>query len=161
YIDESVKGASSSAKPTDKSAPSKTAASPSSNAPKAATAAKASEPRVMPSAARALAQSGLSTADVEPTGPGGRVLKEDVQRRIDRGAKTQRADETITEAPTTPSIGRPVVSAADERPKSAAGNREEEVVPMTPMRRRIAARLVEAQNTAALLTTFNEIDMSA
>jgi len=53
------------------------------------------------------------------------------------------------------------------RPKPAApgtssrGEREEEVVPMSPIRRRIAERLVEAQQTAALLTTFNEIDMSA
>ncbi len=41
------------------------------------------------------------------------------------------------------------------------GGREEEVVPMSPIRRRIAQRLVEAQQNAALLTTFNEIDMSA
>ena len=48
-------------------------------------------------------------------------------------------------------------------PLAAAGHgsREEETVPMSPIRRRIAQRLVEAQHTAALLTTFNEIDMSA
>ena len=44
---------------------------------------------------------------------------------------------------------------------SPANGREEQVVPMTPIRRRIAERLVEAQKSAALLTTFNEIDMSA
>lgn len=44
---------------------------------------------------------------------------------------------------------------------SEVGGREEQIVPMTPIRRRIAARLVEAQKSAALLTTFNEIDMSA
>jgi 2-oxoglutarate dehydrogenase E2 component (dihydrolipoamide succinyltransferase) len=91
----------------------------------------------MPAAARELAQRGLSADDVEATGPGGRVLKEDVQRATSAPAK-----------------------AAAERP-SAAGGREEEVVPMTPLRRRIAERLVEAQATAALLTTFNEVDMSA
>src|SRR5262245_55281684 len=44
---------------------------------------------------------------------------------------------------------------------SRPSNREEQVVPMTPIRRRIAERLVEAQKSAALLTTFNQVDMSA
>jgi 2-oxoglutarate dehydrogenase E2 component (dihydrolipoamide succinyltransferase) len=76
------------------------------------------------------------------------MLKEDVQRRIDLGAKP---------------LATPVAMPAESPAKSAGGaaNREEEVVPMTPMRKRIAERLVSAQNTAALLTTFNEIDMSA
>jgi 2-oxoglutarate dehydrogenase E2 component (dihydrolipoamide succinyltransferase) len=47
------------------------------------------------------------------------------------------------------------------QPKVAPGTREERVIPMTPIRRRIAERLVEAQKSAALLTTFNEIDMTA
>jgi 2-oxoglutarate dehydrogenase E2 component (dihydrolipoamide succinyltransferase) len=123
----------------------------STSAPKsiAATKSGSSESvRVMPSAARALAQSGLAPEDVEPSGPGGRMLKEDVQRRIDLGAKP---------------LATPVAMPAESPAKSAGGaaNREEEVVPMTPMRKRIAERLVSAQNTAALLTTFNEIDMSA
>jgi 2-oxoglutarate dehydrogenase E2 component (dihydrolipoamide succinyltransferase) len=104
--------------------------------------------RVMPSAARALSQAGLSPADVEATGPGGRVLKEDVQRRIELGAKP---------------LATPIAMPAETPGKSASGpgNREDEIVPMTPMRKRIAERLVSAQNTAALLTTFNEIDMAA
>src|SRR5690606_19921371 len=52
-------------------------------------------------------------------------------------------------------------AAAPTSSQPAAGYREEEVVPMTTMRRRIAERLVEAQQTAAMLTTFNEVDMSA
>jgi len=125
--------------------------SASISAPKsiAATKSGASEAvRVMPSAARALAQSGLAPEDVEPSGPGGRMLKEDVQRRIDLGAKP---------------LPTPVAMPAETQAKAPGGaaNREEEVVPMTPMRKRIAERLVSAQNTAALLTTFNEIDMSA
>jgi 2-oxoglutarate dehydrogenase E2 component (dihydrolipoamide succinyltransferase) len=212
YIDETANGAGSSAKPGagDKSrsssdtkpraSPDKAARAPAdtapTSAPKASNASKTSEPRVMPSAARALAQANLSVDDVEATGPGGRVLKEDVQRRVERGG-AQRAPENtdenasepqsasaassappIANAPSArsaapprsaPSIGRPVLTSAstsaagssDARAASSAAGREEEVVPMTPMRRRIAARLVEAQNTAALLTTFNEIDMSA
>ena len=101
-------------------------------------APKASEPRVMPSARRALHEKGISAAQVEPSGPGGRILKEDVERS------------SATPAPKVP------VQAA-----KSAGEREEQVVPMTPMRKRIAERLVQAQATAALLTTFNEIDMTA
>jgi 2-oxoglutarate dehydrogenase E2 component (dihydrolipoamide succinyltransferase) len=88
-------------------------------------------PRVMPAARRVLAERGLQPEQVTPTGPGGRILKEDV-------------------------VGRP--------PRAAAGppaGSDEEIVPMSLLRRRIAERLVEAQRTAALLTTFNEIDMSA
>ena len=100
--------------------------------PAAATEAKA-QARVMPAAERALADRGLSAAQVEATGPGGRLLKEDVLRH-----------EVRAPAPAVP-----------------AGDREEEIVAMTPMRKRIAERLVESQQNAALLTTFNEIDMSA
>ncbi|MBL8861548.1 MAG: 2-oxo acid dehydrogenase subunit E2, partial [Planctomycetes bacterium] len=99
----------------------------------------ARETVVMPAAARALATGGVDPATVTPTGPGGRLLKEDVQRAA--------------------SQAKPAAAAVP--PRSAGGTREEEVVPMTPLRRRIAERLVEAQSTAALLTTFNEIDMSA
>jgi 2-oxoglutarate dehydrogenase E2 component (dihydrolipoamide succinyltransferase) len=51
--------------------------------------------------------------------------------------------------------------APDPAPVPVASGREEQIVPMTPIRKRIAERLVEAKNTAALLTTFNEVDMSA
>ena len=99
----------------------------------------AEEPRVMPAAQRVLAERGLRAEDVKATGPGGRLLKEDVLHH---------AEESAAE-PTVPSA-----------PKSAAG-REEEVVPMTRLRRTLAERLVQAQHNAALLTTVNEIDMSA
>ena len=95
---------------------------------------------VMPAAARALATEGVDAADVRATGPGGRMLKEDVQRAA--------AAPQQTEVPDAP-MPRP------------AGARDEEVVPMSMLRRRIADNLVKAQQTAALLTTFNEIDMSA
>ncbi|HUR27243.1 MAG TPA: 2-oxoglutarate dehydrogenase complex dihydrolipoyllysine-residue succinyltransferase [Planctomycetota bacterium] len=92
---------------------------------------------VMPAAARALATSGVDVAKVQATGPGGRILKEDVERAAQAPSKAPAPD-----------------SSTD------GGEREEELVPMTPLRKRIAQRLVEAQNTAAILTTFNEIDMS-
>lgn len=139
-------GAAPAAKPA-KDAPTKDAAKeatkPAAKTPEASKpASNSAEARVMPAAARELAQSGLSAKDVTATGPGGRLLKEDVQR----GAAERAAQ---------PSQASKVASSSS----AAAGSRDEEVVPMTPLRKRIAQRLVEAQSTAALLTTFNEIDM--
>jgi 2-oxoglutarate dehydrogenase E2 component (dihydrolipoamide succinyltransferase) len=97
----------------------------------------------MPSAERLMGQHGIAPGDVPASGPGGRVLKEDVLEHLAR----------------KPEPGRP-------HPEPGAGDPEaepsatEEAVPMSPLRLRVAERLKEAQNTAALLTTFNEIDMS-
>ncbi len=103
-----------------------------------APAASKDDAKVMPAAQRAMADQGLSPAQVKGSGPGGRILKEDVQRVAAQAAQPA--------APT---------------PQPQNGERQEEAVPMSPLRRRIAQRLVEAQHTAALLTTFNEADMSA
>jgi len=102
------------------------------------------EPRVMPAAARLLEEHGLQADQVKATGPGGRLLKEDVQRHV--------------ESPPQP---EPAKSAPPKPKRTPSADREEEHVPLSPIRRRIASRLVEAQQNAALLTTFNEIDMSA
>ncbi|MBD3222463.1 2-oxoglutarate dehydrogenase complex dihydrolipoyllysine-residue succinyltransferase [bacterium] len=103
---------------------------------------------VMPSARRVADQAGVDAGTIAGSGPGGRVLKEDAQR----AAETPRApaDEPARPTPPTPPPPRP-----------STGSREETVTPMSPIRRRIAERLVASQHTAALLTTFNEIDMSA
>ena len=100
-------------------------------------------------AAVALAERGLRPEDVHATGPGGRILKEDVARAPERAAAA------------TPPRDATVAPAAAPSAAAPAGTREEEVVPMSPLRRRVAERLVAAQHTAALLTTFNEVDMSA
>jgi 2-oxoglutarate dehydrogenase E2 component (dihydrolipoamide succinyltransferase) len=162
YIDESVKGKSPAPKPGNE--PAKGAGVKSAESKSATPKKGVDEPRVMPAAARVLAQSGLTARDVEATGPGARMLKEDVQRRIEAGAKPL----VTPPAPTKTPPSAPPAAATQAAPTPAApatatpgGNREEEVVPLTPMRKRIAERLVEAQNTAALLTTFNEIDMTA
>ena len=123
-------------------------AAPPKPAAPAPTTARAAEPRVMPSARRALAENDLDVADVAPSGPGGRVLKEDV---LDRLASRPGAGATGT--PAMPRGAAPPARSSD-------AERVEEAVPMSPMRLRIAERLKEAQNTAALLTTFNEIDMT-
>ncbi|MCC7173094.1 MAG: 2-oxoglutarate dehydrogenase complex dihydrolipoyllysine-residue succinyltransferase [Planctomycetes bacterium] len=126
----------------------------------------AGEVRVMPAAKRALAESGLAASAVTPTGPGGRMLKEDVERAA--RAATQTPSSAAPAAPSGASGAAPraVPAAASATPAPAAprspcGTRDEEVVPMTPLRKRIAQRLVEAQANAAILTTFNEVDMGA
>jgi len=103
---------------------------------------------VMPAAARMLAEHGLSPEQVKATGPGGRLLKEDVERHIS-GEKTSR-----------PSSGRELAQRPAQTFAASSGDRTEKAVSMSPIRKRIAERLVEAQQNAALLTTFNEIDMS-
>ncbi len=102
--------------------------------------------RLMPAARRILAERGLKPEEVPATGPGGRLLKEDALSYLER-VEESKAEQPTGEKKTLTSPDSDV--------------REEEVVPMSPLRRRIAERLVEAQQTAALLTTFNEIDMTA
>ena len=112
-----------------KPAPAAAAAAPAASAP-AAAAPKAAG-HVMPAAERLMAENKLPAGSVAGSGPGGRVLKEDVIRTVNSG------------------------------PVSVGGSRETRSVPLSPIRQTIARRLVEAQHTAALLTTFNEVDMSA
>lgn len=107
-------------------------------------------PRVMPAAQRLLAEEGLRAEHVKATGPGGRLLKEDVLRHVEENKPKDNEAKPVE------------TTATAVTPKPApSGGREEEVVPMTRLRRTVAERLVEAQRTAAMLTTFNEIDMSA
>lgn len=99
--------------------------------PAAEPAGTPSAPAVMPAAERVMAENKIPKSSVQGTGPGGRVLKEDVVRRMKDGTS------------------------------GMSGSRETKDVPLSPIRRTIAARLVDAQQTAALLTTFNEVDMHA
>ena len=94
-----------------------------------------------PAAKKLAAEKGLELADIEGTGPKGNVTKGDVQ-------KAQKP------------AGQPAPAARAPMPGAAPTGREERVK-MTRLRKRIAERLKEAQNTAAMLTTFNEVDMSA
>jgi len=154
YLEEVVAGASKPATPAPTAPAARSAAAPQG----AATGG-----HVMPAAARAAATSGVDAAQIAGSGPGGRVLKEDVQRAAaSSGAAAKSA------APASSAVATSAAAAAggqaSARPAAAAaprGSRDEEVVPMTTLRRRIAQNLVEAQSNAALLTTFNEIDMSA
>lgn len=128
------------------------AVAPTATAPASATSADA--PRVMPAAAAALAANGLVPSQVTATGPGGRILKEDVQRQVAASAAAPAPTAII---PPKPAETKP---AAKPAVITRAGERSERRQAMSPIRKRIASRLVEAQHNAALLTTFNEVDMS-
>ncbi|AQQ67092.1 dihydrolipoamide succinyltransferase [Microbulbifer agarilyticus] len=115
------------------------AAPAAAEAPAAAAPAAAGEKIAMPSAKKMAAEKGVDLAGVEGTGKGGRVLKEDVMK-----------------AGTAPAAAAPAAAAQVE---VAAGERVEKRVPMTRMRKRIAERLLDASQSTAMLTTFNEVNM--
>lgn len=119
---------------------------------------------VMPAAQRMMVQEGISPNQVQATGPGDRTLKEDVQRAVQERAQSAPKVQPLAPAAARGSERGQVVLADVHRTVPAdlttGYPREEEYVVMSPIRRRIAERLVEVQQTAALLTTFNEIDMS-
>ncbi|WP_432799161.1 2-oxoglutarate dehydrogenase complex dihydrolipoyllysine-residue succinyltransferase [Poriferisphaera sp. WC338] len=118
------------------------------------------DPKVMPAAQRLLDMYGLQAADVEASGPGGRILKEDVERHIAWRRPAETAGNGAAQVFTPQPSAAPAITDMVVRELSKEPGREEELVPMSPMRKRIAERLVQAQQTGALLTTFNEIDMT-
>jgi len=145
--------------PQAKKAPEATPAK--AEAPKPAPAAPAaqteSEGPLSPAVRKLLAENDIEPEEVKGTGKGGRVTKEDVLRVIEGGKKAPPAAAAKPEAPRE---AEPSASARRAPTPPPAGG-DVERVPMTRLRKRIAERLVEAQRTAAILTTFNEIDMSA
>ncbi len=106
-----------------------------------------------PAARKLAAEKGLDLAAVPATGPKGNVTKGDVVTALAEAALSAAETPVLSEA-TAPA------AAAAPAPAARAGGREERVR-MTRLRKRIAERLKEAQNTAAMLTTFNEVDMTA
>ncbi|WGV17891.1 2-oxoglutarate dehydrogenase complex dihydrolipoyllysine-residue succinyltransferase [Fuscovulum ytuae] len=103
-----------------------------------------------PAAKKAMAEAGLSRDQVQATGRDGRVMKEDVARTVAGAAGAAAA--AVAPAPAPAAIPRAPVPADDAA--------REERVKMTRLRQTIARRLKDAQNTAAMLTTYNEVDMS-
>jgi 2-oxoglutarate dehydrogenase E2 component (dihydrolipoamide succinyltransferase) len=126
-----------------------------------ATVAKAPEKPLAPSVRRLVEENKLTPSEIPATGKDGRLTKGDVLQAI---ATPQPAAPPVPAAPAAPvvpprpaAVPSPVVPPAAPR---AAGAREQRVR-MTRLRKRIAERLKQAQNQAAMLTTFNEVDMSA
>ena len=113
----------------------------------ASSTAKASSVEDAPAAKKAMAEAGLKPGTVQGTGRDGRVMKEDVTRAV---AATAQAPTATVQAP-----------AAPRAPVMASDAAREERVKMTRLRQTIARRLKDSQNSAAMLTTYNEVDMSA
>ena len=128
------------------SAPAAVAPAPAVAAQAAAPAAAAQDAILSPAARKIAEESGLNPNSIAGTGKGGRVTKED--------AVAAAAAKAAAPAP----VAKPAAPAV-EAPMFAAGDRAEKRVPMTRLRAKIAERLVEAQSSMAMLTTFNEVDM--
>jgi 2-oxoglutarate dehydrogenase E2 component (dihydrolipoamide succinyltransferase) len=134
---------------------------PAAAAPAAVAAAPAGDGgslRAPPSARRLLAETGIAPSEVKGTGRGGRISTQDVVRALEEREQREVPVETRAPAPAPVPVSSPGPSAP--APVTVLDGARERVVPMSPLRRTVAKRLVEAQATAAILTTFNEVDMS-
>ena len=162
---EAAEGASASA---PAAAPAASAPAPAAAAPATAQAAAAPAPAasvkqtpaaeafLSPAVRRVVTEEGLDVAGVEGTGPHGRLTKGDVLDLAQHKAAKA--------APAAAPAATAAATAAAPAPRPAPlgdGGALEERVPMSRLRQVIARRLVEAQHTAAILTTFNEVDMTA
>jgi 2-oxoglutarate dehydrogenase E2 component (dihydrolipoamide succinyltransferase) len=136
------------AKPAAAAAPAAKAAEPPKPAPAPAAAPSGDKP-VAPSVRRIASETGVDPAGVAGTGKDGRVTKGDMLAEIERAASRP-----------TP-VAQPAAAIQVRAPSPADDAAREERVKMTRLRQTIARRLKDAQNTAAMLTTFNEVDMSA
>ncbi|AGB72727.1 MULTISPECIES: 2-oxoglutarate dehydrogenase complex dihydrolipoyllysine-residue succinyltransferase [Rhizobium] len=142
-------GNGAAAAPAQAAAPAAAAPAPAAAAPVAAPAASApaSSMPPAPAAGKLLAENNLSADQVEGSGKRGQVLKGDVIAAVAKAASAPAA------APATPVAARAPTAVEDVS--------REERVKMTRLRQTIAKRLKDAQNTAAMLTTYNEVDMKA
>ncbi|MRH78316.1 2-oxoglutarate dehydrogenase complex dihydrolipoyllysine-residue succinyltransferase [Spiribacter sp. C176] len=138
------------------------AAAPAAAQPAAATeapAADAAMPSLSPAVRNLVEEHGLDARQIPPTGRNGRLLKEDVLNFLKSNESAPAAAAPEAAPAPAPSAEQPKKAAAPAAAAMPAGDREERRVPMTRLRQRIAERLVEAQQTAAMLTTFNEVNM--
>jgi len=150
-VDESGAGAVSKPAAQPATPPPVAASQPQPAAPpqESAAAAAPADDRVTPVARRMAEEQHIDLSQVLPKSAGSRITKEDVERYL-----ASQSQPAARPAPAAPSPAPRPSSAAD-------GNRREERIRMSRRRRTIAQRLVEVQHTAAMLTTFNEIDMTA
>jgi 2-oxoglutarate dehydrogenase E2 component (dihydrolipoamide succinyltransferase) len=145
-IKEGASAAAAKPAPAPATPAAKPAEAPKAAAPAPAPAAKTGDMPAPPSVRKLAAESGVDPAKVDGSGVRGQVTKGDMLAAIERAAA----------APTP--VAAPVQMRA---PSPADDQSREERVPMTRLRQTIARRLKDAQNTAAMLTTYNEVDMSA
>lgn len=129
-------------------APAAAAPAAAAAAPAAAPAAGGEDPIAAPAARQLAEENGINLASIKGTGKDGRVTKEDVVAAVEAKKNAPAAAPAKAAAP------------AAAAPVFAAGDRTEKRVPMTRVRATVAKRLVEAQSNMAMLTTFNEVDMT-
>ncbi len=140
----SIEGGSGAA-----AAPAAPVAAASAPVAPAVAAEDAGDLTLSPSVRRLVLEHGLDPTKIKGTGKDGRLTKDDVMAAVSAGTATAKAE------------AAPVVAASAPVVASAASARAEERVRMTRLRQTVAKRLKEAQNTAAMLTTFNDVDMTA
>jgi 2-oxoglutarate dehydrogenase E2 component (dihydrolipoamide succinyltransferase) len=152
-IDTDGKGAQDAAPATSASM----SRAPGAAAPAPAPAATSPPPAAgaLPAARKMMAEQGIRAAEVSGTGRGGRITKADVQSAVEAKADSAKpaAPQPVAEPP------RPPAPPSVQLPADL-GARPEQRVPMSRLRQRVAERLVQSQSTAAILTTFNEVNMA-
>jgi len=162
HITAGATGAAASAPAAEKAAPAPAAPTPAPEAPRpAAPAAPVAAPvaassgpaEILPAAQKLIDENNLNAANMRGTGKDGRITKGDVLEALENGGSSPAAAAPAAAPVTAATPAAPV--AAGARPEAA----REERVKMTRLRKSIAARLKDAQNTAAMLTTYNEVDL--
>jgi 2-oxoglutarate dehydrogenase E2 component (dihydrolipoamide succinyltransferase) len=133
------------------------------------TASKAED--LSPAVRRVVAETGVDASTIKGTGPGGRITKEDAESAASKsggnGAKAAAAQPSVTTQPTAAASATPAATPPAKPAELAAVGgmtgfdaNGQKRIPMSKMRIRIAQTLVQAQQTAAILTTFNEVDLN-
>ena len=135
-----IRPGNSSGKPTEEKSQAKEA-TPAQRA--TASLEEESNDALSPAIRRLIAEHDLDAAAIKGSGVGGRITREDVEAHLANGKKAD----------------KPAAAAVEAAPQPALSNRSEKRVPMTRLRKRVAERLLEAKNSTAMLTTFNEINM--
>jgi 2-oxoglutarate dehydrogenase E2 component (dihydrolipoamide succinyltransferase) len=152
HIGDTIATIDESGKPTAPAAAAAPPPKPAVAQAKPQATPKGNDEDLSPAVRRMIEENHLNPKDVTGTGPGGRILKEDVIRHLDEQNETDRTSDTDSAA-AAPLV---VPSPSSAPPATVGGVRRE---PMSKLRKKIAERLVAAQHTAAILTTFNEIDL--
>jgi 2-oxoglutarate dehydrogenase E2 component (dihydrolipoamide succinyltransferase) len=158
-----VIGAGAGAAPAaPKEAAKETAAKPPTKTPTEAAKAPAAAEPLSPAVRKLVEENALDPKEIAPSGKDGRLTKGDVLAFLEARGKSTIGPAAPAAAPAAPTPTAPAPAPAAPAPAVArpTGPREERVR-MTRLRKRIAERLKQAQNTAAMLTTFNEVDMTS
>jgi len=153
-LDTDGKATATAAKPAVAASAAQPAPAPALPPARTANTSSAAAGVAMPAAAKMMADSGISATQVAGTGRDGRITKGDVIGAVEAKAKTPPAPAA---APTVARAALPEVKARIDIAELV--NRPEQRVPMSRLRQRVAERLVQSQSTAAILTTFNEVNM--